>query len=110
MIILACGTSYHAGMVGKYIIERMVDVPVRVELADEFSLNGQSSAVNQAIVITQSGETLDVLNAIKRLKAKGSRVIAITNVVGSSVPRAPDRTLYTRAGPEICVAAPKTFG
>ena len=109
IIILACGTSYHAGLVGKSIIESLVNVPVRVELADEFSLNGQSSAVNQAIVITQSGETLDVLKAIKRLKGKGSRVIAVTNVVGSSVTRAADRTIYTRAGPEICVAATKTF-
>ncbi|OGN99454.1 MAG: glutamine--fructose-6-phosphate aminotransferase [Chloroflexi bacterium RBG_13_51_52] len=109
IIILACGTSYHAGLVGKYIIEDLVNVPVRVEMADEFSLSGQSPAGNQAIVITQSGETLDVLKAIKRLKANGNRVIAVTNVVGSSVTRAADRTIYTRAGPEICVAATKTF-
>jgi glucosamine--fructose-6-phosphate aminotransferase (isomerizing) len=109
MIILACGTSYHAGMVGKYIIEDLAKVPVRAEYADEFSLSGQSPAGNQAVVITQSGETLDVLKAIKRLKANGNRVIAITNVVGSSVTRASDKTLYTRAGPEICVAATKTF-
>ena len=109
MVILACGTSYHAGLVGKYIIENLVNVPVRVEHADEFSLSGRSLAGHQAIVITQSGETLDVLKAVKRLKANGNRVIAITNVVGSSVTRASDRTLYTRAGPEICVAASKTF-
>jgi glucosamine--fructose-6-phosphate aminotransferase (isomerizing) len=109
MVILACGTSYHAGLVGKYIIEDLVNVPVRVEHADEFSLSGRSLAGHQAIVITQSGETLDVLKAVKRLKANGNRVIAITNVVGSSVTRASDKTLYTRAGPEICVAATKTF-
>ncbi len=109
MIILACGTSYHAGLVGKYIIEDLVNVPVRVEHADEFSLSGRSIAGHQAIVITQSGETLDVLKAIKRLKANGNRIVAITNVVGSSVTRASDKTLYTRAGPEICVAASKTF-
>jgi glucosamine--fructose-6-phosphate aminotransferase (isomerizing) len=109
IIILACGTSYHAGLVGKYIIEGLVNVPVRVELADEFSYSGQASAVNQAIVITQSGETSDVLKAIKRLKEKGSRVIAITNVVGSTVTRVADKTVYTRAGPEISVAATKTF-
>ncbi|MBN1161677.1 MAG: glutamine--fructose-6-phosphate transaminase (isomerizing) [Dehalococcoidales bacterium] len=109
MIILACGTSYHAGLAGKYIIEELVNVPVRVEHADEFSLSGRSLAGQQAIVITQSGETLDVLKAVKRLKANGNRVIAITNVIGSSVTRASDKTLYTRAGPEICVAATKTF-
>jgi glucosamine--fructose-6-phosphate aminotransferase (isomerizing) len=109
IIILGCGTSYHAGLVGKYIIEGLLDVPVRVELADEFNYSGQSSAQNQAIVITQSGETRDVLKAIKRLKGKGSRVIAVTNVVGSTVTRVADRTIYTRAGPEISVAASKTF-
>jgi glucosamine--fructose-6-phosphate aminotransferase (isomerizing) len=108
IIILACGTSYHAGLVGKYIIEGLVDIPVRVELADEFSYSGQSSPGNQAIVITQSGETRDVLKAVKRLKDNGSRVIAVTNVVGSTVTRVADKTLYTRAGPEISVAATKT--
>ncbi|MHB8104061.1 MAG: glutamine--fructose-6-phosphate transaminase (isomerizing), partial [Dehalococcoidales bacterium] len=109
MIILGCGTSYHAGLVGKSIIETLLDVPVRVELADEFIYSGQSSAGNQAIVITQSGETRDVLKAIQRLKEKGSRIIAITNVVGSSVTRVADKTVYTRAGPEISVAASKSF-
>jgi glucosamine--fructose-6-phosphate aminotransferase (isomerizing) len=109
IIILGCGTSYHAGMVGKYIIESLMDIPVRVELADEFNYSGQSSASNQAIVITQSGETRDVLKAINKLKGKGSRVIAVTNVVGSSVTRLADKTIYMRAGPEISVAASKTF-
>jgi len=109
LLIMACGTSYHAGLVGKYIIENLVNVPVRVEIADEFSYTGQASAKNKAIVITQSGETNDVLKAVKRLKEKGSQVIAITNVVGSTVSRLADRTIYTRAGPEISVAATKTF-
>jgi glucosamine--fructose-6-phosphate aminotransferase (isomerizing) len=109
IVILGCGTSYHAGMVGKYIIEGLLDVPVRVELADEFNYSGQSSPGSQAIVITQSGETRDVLKAIQRLKSKGSRIIAITNVVGSTVTRVADRVIYTRAGPEISVAATKTF-
>jgi glucosamine--fructose-6-phosphate aminotransferase (isomerizing) len=108
IIILACGTSYHAGLVGKYIIEGLVDIPVRVELADEFNYSGQSSPGNQAIVITQSGETRDVLKAVKRLEDNGSRVLAVTNVVGSTVTRIADNTLYTRAGPEISVAATKT--
>jgi glucosamine--fructose-6-phosphate aminotransferase (isomerizing) len=109
MVILACGTSYHAALVGKYIIEGLVGVPVRVELADEFNYSGQASARNKAIVITQSGETSDVLKTIRRLKEKGSQVIAITNVVGSTASRIADKTIYTRAGPEISVAATKTF-
>jgi glucosamine--fructose-6-phosphate aminotransferase (isomerizing) len=108
-LLLACGTSYHASLVGKYIIERLVDVPVRVEMADEFIYSGQVSAGNRAIVITQSGETLDALKAIKKLKEEGCRVIAITNVIGSTVTRIADRTIYTRAGPEISVAATKTY-
>jgi len=109
LVILACGTSYHAGLIGKYIIERLVDVPVRVELADEFNYSGQASARNKAIVITQSGETTDALKAIRKLKEAGSQVIAITNAVGSTASRIADRTVYTRAGPEISVAATKTF-
>jgi glutamine---fructose-6-phosphate transaminase (isomerizing) len=109
MIILACGTSYHAGLIGKYIIESLLGVPVRVEIADEFTYGGQSSARNNAIVLTQSGETSDVLKALKRLKEKGSRTIAITNAVGSTVSRLADKTVYTRAGPEISVAATKTY-
>jgi len=108
-LILACGTSFHAGLVGKYIIEKLVDVPVRVEMADEFVYSGQAAAGNRAIVITQSGETLDALKAIKKLKEQGCRVIAITNVVGSTVTRTADRTIYMRAGPEISVAATKTY-
>ena len=109
ILILACGTSYHAGLIGKYIIEELVNVPVRVEIADEFTYGGQSSAKNKAIVLTQSGETSDVLKAVRRLKEKGSRIIAITNAVGSTVTRLADKTVYTRAGPEISVAATKTY-
>jgi glucosamine--fructose-6-phosphate aminotransferase (isomerizing) len=109
ILILACGTSYHAGLIGKYIIEGLVNVPVRVEQADEFNYNGYASARNNAIVITQSGETTDALKAIRKLNEAGCRVIAITNVVGSTVSRIVNRTVYTRAGPEISVAATKTF-
>jgi len=108
-LILACGTSYHAGLVGKYIIEKLVDVPVRAEMADEFVYSGQATAGNRAIVLTQSGETLDALKAIKKLKEEGCRVTAVTNVVGSTVTRVADRTIYLRAGPEISVAATKTY-
>jgi len=108
-LILACGTSYHAGLAGKYIIEGLVNVSVRAEMADEFIYSGYISAGNRAIVITQSGETLDVLKAMKKLKEKDCRVITITNVVGSTASRIADKTVYTRAGPEISVAATKTF-
>jgi len=108
-LILACGTSYHAGLAGKYIIEGLVNVSVRAEMADEFIYSGHVSPGNRAIVITQSGETLDVLKAMKKLKEKDCRVITITNVVGSTASRLADKTVYTRAGPEISVAATKTF-
>jgi len=109
MLILACGTSYHAALVGKYIVEELVGIPVRVEVASEFSYYGQILARTLAIVITQSGETADTLKAMKRLKGVGCRVAAITNVVGSSASRVADQTIYTRAGPEISVASTKSF-
>ncbi len=109
MLIVACGTSYHAGLVGKYAIEQLLGVPVRVELADEFSYGGRSSVKNKVVVLTQSGETRDVLKAARRLKEQGSRIIAVTNVIGSSITRLADKVVYTRAGPEISVAATKTY-
>jgi glucosamine--fructose-6-phosphate aminotransferase (isomerizing) len=109
LLILACGTSYHAALVGKYIIEGLVKIPVSVEFASEFNYSGQVSTRNKAIVITQSGETADALKAMKKLKEEGCQVIAITNVVGSTASRIADQTVYTRAGPEISVAATKSF-
>lgn len=109
ILILACGTSYHAALIGKYVMEELFRVPVRVELASEFNYCGQTSTRNRAIVITQSGETADVLKSIRRLKGEGCRVIAITNVVGSTVSRTVDQIIYTRAGPEISVPATKSF-
>ncbi len=109
MLILACGTSYHAALIGKYIIEELIKIPVRAEFASEYNYSGLAPAGNKAIVITQSGETADALRAMKRLKEGGCQVIAITNVVGSTASRIADRTVYTRAGPEISVAATKTF-
>ncbi len=109
MLISACGTSYHAGLVGKYLIEELVGIPVRTELASELNYYSQILARTMAVVITQSGETADALKAIKRLKAVGCKVLAITNVVGSSASRTADHTIYTRAGPEISVAATKSF-
>jgi len=109
VLILACGTSYHAALVGKYIIEDLVGVPVRVEIASEFSYYGRTLARTLAIVITQSGETADTLRAVRRLKGVQCRVVVVTNVVGSSASRVADQTIYTRAGPEISVAATKSF-
>ncbi len=109
ILLLACGTSYHAALVGKYLLEQLFKVPVRAELASEFSYLGQSSSRSRAIVITQSGETADALKAIKRLKSEGCPVNVVTNVVGSSATRFADQVVYTTAGPEISVAATKSF-
>ncbi len=107
--ILACGTSYHAGLIGKYVIKELLGIPVRVELASEFNPCRQTTGATAAIAITQSGETADVLKAMKELKQAGSRVLVITNVPGSTATRLTDQTVYTRAGPEVGVAATKTF-
>ncbi len=109
MLILACGTSYHAALIGEYIIEELLGIPVRVEIASEFSYYGQTLTKTAAIALTQSGETADTLKTMKRLKAEGCLVLAITNVMGSSASRLADHTIYTRAGPEISVAATKSF-
>ncbi len=109
MLMLACGTSYHAALIGKYVVEELLGIPVRAEIASEFNYYGQTLAGTAAIVITQSGETADTLRAIRRLKGVGCRVVAITNVVGSTASRIANQTIYTRAGPEISVAATKSF-
>jgi len=109
MLILACGTSYHAALIGKYIVEELLGIPVRAEIASEFNYYTQTLARTAAIVITQSGETADTLKAIRRLKGVGCRVVAITNVVGSTASRIANQTIYIRAGPEISVAATKSF-
>jgi len=109
MLMLACGTSYYAALTGKYIVEELLRVPVRVEIASEFNYYSHTLARTTAIAITQSGETADTLKAMKRLRAAGCRVIAITNVVGSTASRIANQTIYTRAGPEISVAATKSF-
>ncbi len=109
IVFVACGTSYHAALVGKYIIEELADIPVRVEYASEFNYHNPPFTRSLVIGITQSGETADTLEALRKAKKLGARTLAITNVLGSSVTRLVDTTLYTRAGPEICVAATKTF-
>jgi len=109
MLILACGTSYHAALIGKYVMEELLSIPVRAEFASEFNYYGQILARTGAIAITQSGEPADTLKAMKKLKDVGCQVLAITNVVGSAASRIADQTIYTRAGSEASVAATKSF-
>ncbi|MFC2056533.1 glutamine--fructose-6-phosphate transaminase (isomerizing) [Chloroflexota bacterium] len=109
ILILAAGTSYHAALIGKYIIEELLKIPTRVEIASEFNYYSHIWSGTVAIAITQSGETSDTLKAMKRLKETGCQVITITNVVGSTASRIASQTIYTKAGPEISVAATKSF-
>lgn len=109
ILILACGTSYHAGMVGKYILEEMLKIPVRVEIASEYNCLGKSSEKTLAIVISQSGETADTIKVANELKNSGHNVLAITNTIGSTLARIADEVIYTYAGPEISVASTKCF-
>jgi glucosamine--fructose-6-phosphate aminotransferase (isomerizing) len=109
LLILACGTSFHAGLVAKYVIEEILDIPVRVELASEVNHRKHIIPVANAIAISQSGETADVLISMKKLMEARCSTLAITNVRGSSASRLADQTLYTQAGPELSVAATKTF-
>ncbi|MBI2851794.1 MAG: glutamine--fructose-6-phosphate transaminase (isomerizing) [Chloroflexi bacterium] len=109
ILMLACGTSYHAALVGKYVLEDLVNIPATVEFASEFNHRKNIFGKPLGIAITQSGETADTLKAMKRVRSQGGRVIAVTNVVGSTASRIANQTIYTRAGPEISVAATKTF-
>lgn len=108
--IVACGTAYHAGVVGKTAIEKLAKIPVEVEVASEFRYREPLITERTLmIVISQSGETADTLAALRLAKAQNARVIAVTNVVGSSVAREADDVLYTWAGPEIAVASTKAY-
>lgn len=107
--ILACGTSYHAGLVGKWVIEDILGIPVKVEFASEFNHSRRILPSTLAIVLTQSGETADVLIAMKKLREAAIRTLVITNVPGSTASRVADLAIYTEAGPEVSVAATKTF-
>ena len=108
--IVACGTAYHAGLVGKMIIEKMAKVPVEVDVASEFRYRDPFVDENTLfIAISQSGETLDTLAALREAKRKGARVLSVVNVVGSSVARESDDVFYTWAGPEIAVASTKAY-
>jgi glucosamine--fructose-6-phosphate aminotransferase (isomerizing) len=108
--ILGCGTAFHAGLVGKYVIESLARIPCDVEAASEFRY--RTPIVDKhtlAIIISQSGETIDTLVALREARDRGAKTIAITNVVGSSIAREADFTLYTYAGPEIAVASTKAY-
>ena len=108
--ILACGTSYHAGLVGKFLIEQIARLPVEVDLASEFRYREPIIRKGDLVVaISQSGETADTLAAIKEARSKGATILSIANVVDSSIPRASHHSLYTHAGPEIGVASTKAF-
>ncbi|MBU5226833.1 glutamine--fructose-6-phosphate transaminase (isomerizing) [Clostridium senegalense] len=108
--IVACGTAYHAGVVGKYVIEKLARIPVEVDIASEFKYRDPIIDENSLmIIISQSGETADTMSALRLAKEKGARVIAVTNVVGSTASREADDVLYTWAGPEIAVASTKAY-
>ncbi len=110
IFIVACGTAYHAGLVGKYVIEKLAKIPVEVDIASEFRY--RDALVDEktlVIIISQSGETLDTLAALKEAKAKGARILSIVNVVGSSIARESHDVLYTWSGPEIAVASTKAY-
>ncbi len=109
IVFVSCGTSYHASLVGKYLIEKLAGIPVRVEYASEFNYHDTPLSRTLVVGITQSGETADTLEALRKARRYGARTLAITNVLGSSVTRIVDHVLYTRAGPEISVCATKTF-
>ena len=110
VFIVGCGTAYHAGMVGRYLIEKLARVPVEVDIASEFRyrevLWPEKSIL---IVVSQSGETADTLAVLREAKRRGVKILAVTNVVGSSVAREADAVLYTWAGPEISVASTKAY-
>ncbi len=108
--IVACGTAYYSGMLGKYVLEQLVRIPVEVDVASEFRyrqplLNRRSLV----IVVSQSGETADTLAALRLARKQGARVLALTNAVGSSIDREADQVLYLQAGPEIAVASTKAY-
>ncbi|HJL04265.1 MAG TPA: glutamine--fructose-6-phosphate transaminase (isomerizing) [Polyangiaceae bacterium LLY-WYZ-15_(1-7)] len=110
VLLLACGTSHHATIAGKYFLEEIAKVPAVIEIASEF--RGREAVVGEGdlvVAVSQSGETLDTLVAAKEAKERGAKVLAIANVIGSAIPRMADAVFYTHAGPEIGVASTKCF-
>ncbi|MFJ3497480.1 glutamine--fructose-6-phosphate transaminase (isomerizing) [Streptomyces sp. NPDC086091] len=110
VVVVACGTAFHAGMIAKYAIEHWTRIPCEVELASEFRYRDPIlGARSLVIAISQSGETMDTLMALRHAREQGSRVLAICNTNGSTIPRESDAVLYTHAGPEVAVASTKAF-
>jgi len=110
VFIVACGSSFHAAMIAKYAIERWAKIPAEVDIASEFRYRDPVlDARTLAVGVSQSGESLDTLMAMDEARRRGARTLAVSNVVGSSMTRDADGALYTRAGPEVCVAATKTL-
>jgi glucosamine--fructose-6-phosphate aminotransferase (isomerizing) len=110
IVIVACGTSYHAGLIGRYALEEWARVPVEMDVASEYRYRNPVVGPGDLVIgITQSGETADTLAAMRLARERGATVLAVTNIMGSQATRDADGVLYTRAGLEICVAATKTF-
>jgi glutamine---fructose-6-phosphate transaminase (isomerizing) len=110
VVIVACGTAYHAGLIGRYAIEQWARVPVEVDIASEYRYRDPVVGPDDLVIgISQSGETADTLAAMRTARARGAKVLAVTNVMGAQITREADGVLYTRAGLEIGVAATKTF-
>jgi glutamine---fructose-6-phosphate transaminase (isomerizing) len=110
VVFIACGTAFHAGLIGKYAVERWTRLPAEAEIASEFRYRDPIlDSQTLVIAISQSGETMDTLMAVKHAKEQGATVLAITNTQGSTIGRESDAVLYTRAGPEIAVASTKAF-
>ena len=110
VFVVACGTAYHSGLVAKYAIEHWTRIPVEIDIASEFRYRDPVLGPDTlTLAVSQSGETIDTLEAARHAARQGSRVLAVTNTVGSSLAREADAVMYTHAGPEIGVAATKTF-
>ena len=110
VFVVASGTAYHSGLVAKYAIEHWTRLPVEIEIASEFRYRDPVLDRNTLVIaISQSGETADTLGAVRYARRQRARVLTVCNTVGASIPRESDAVLYTRAGPEVCVAATKTF-
>ncbi|HEX4453106.1 MAG TPA: glutamine--fructose-6-phosphate transaminase (isomerizing) [Kofleriaceae bacterium] len=110
IVFIACGTSYHASLVGEFLVEALARIPVEVDLASEFRYRDPIIGPGDLVIaVSQSGETLDTMEAVREAKKKGATVLAISNVLESSIPRLADHAFYTHAGPEIGVASTKAF-
>jgi glucosamine--fructose-6-phosphate aminotransferase (isomerizing) len=110
VFVVACGTAFHSGLVAKYAIEHWTRIPVEIDIASEFRYRDPVLGPDTlTLAVSQSGETIDTLEAARHARRQGSKVLAVTNTIGSSLAREADAVMYTHAGPEICVAATKTF-